>query len=304
MFLLKGLAMFKRIITILLLLYTSVVFSKEVITVIYAFSPSDTTANYSRMLLIEANNIQNKYTFIFDAKPGAGGTLAANFVSNTPNTILHHSTAYFVRPNIFPNESWDLSQFKEEFVHCEAPLVVASAKYKSWKDINNKIVTIGISGLGVTTHLMAVQLKKKYPNLNIIPFKSTTDAMMSMLSGNTDLAIGFAGEVKNWEGKMTALGITGQRSYPNFPTLVSQGHHTVFGGMVVGQHYVVPTNWPDDKAREIYNIFNQASKSTVVTDSYRDDFCTPLPTDYKDLPKFYDAKTEYWKKLSIGIKVE
>lgn len=287
--------------------FCSLAMAKENITVLYAFSASDTTANYSRVLLNEANKIQDKYNFIFDAKAGAGGTLATNHVSTTPDTILHHSTAFFVRPNIFPKESWDLSTFREEFVHCQAPMVIAGSKVTSWKEVgNNKSVSIGISGLGVTTHLVAVQLQQKYPNLVIIPFKSTTDAMLSMVAGTVDLAIGFPGEVKQWvdSKKVTVLGITGSKSVGGYPTLVSQGFNSVFGQMLVGQHFVVPTKWSESKSREIYDILTQAAKNPVVAESYQDDYCAPLHSEYKDLPKFYDFHTEYWKKLSAGIKVD
>lgn len=281
---------------------------KETITLLYAFSPADTTGNYSRVLAAELNKSQSKYNFIMDARPGAGGTLAVNEVSNArPGTqILHHSTAFFVRPNIFPKESWNVADYKSLWVYCSAPLVVGSVKYKTWAEVAAaKDVTIGISGLGVTTHLMAVQLKQKYPNLNIIPFKSTTDAMMSILSGSTDLAIGFAGEVSKWEGKMVALGITGTRAYPKFPTLVSQGHDAVFGGMVVGQHLAVPKDFPEEKRKEIYDmIMRVAVNNPALAERFSEDLCLPRVIGYTAVDQWFNGQTEYWKKLSAGINVE
>jgi tripartite-type tricarboxylate transporter receptor subunit TctC len=239
----------KIFICLLLALSTNLVLARETITIMYAYSPSDTTGNYSRVMANELNSSQDKYTFVFDAKPGAGGTLAVNDVLSKPNnTILHHSTAFFVRPVIFPKESWDIGAFKEQYLYCSAPLVVAGGTVKTWKDVaGKKDVTIGISGLGVTTHLMAVQLQKKYPNLIIVPFKSTTDAMASMFARQTDLAIGFPGEVTQWanSGKVAVLGITGAKSYKGFPSLTSQGHDKIFDGMVVGQHLAVPKTWSD-----------------------------------------------------------
>ena len=88
-----------------ILLFTSVLLcasvvsqAKENITIIYAYNIADSVANYHRALTIEANAIQDKYLFIFDARPGAGGTIASNYVLNTSNTILAHSTAFFIRP--------------------------------------------------------------------------------------------------------------------------------------------------------------------------------------------------------------
>src|SRR6266705_3910661 len=107
----------------LVLLCTSVVSqAKENITIIYAYNIADSVANYHRALTIEANAIQDKYLFIFDARPGAGGAIASNYVLNTSSTILAHSTAFCIRPNVYPKESYDLSLFKEQFNHRTAPI--------------------------------------------------------------------------------------------------------------------------------------------------------------------------------------
>lgn len=297
----------KFLTSLFLVALAAVAQAKENITILYAFSPSDTTGNYSRIISAEANKLQDKYTFVYDAKPGAGGTLATNEALNKPNTILHHSTAFFVRPNIFPKESWDLGLFREQFVYCVAPMVVAGSTVTSWKEVaEKKSVTIGISGLGVTTHLMAVQLQKKYPNLVIVPFKSTTDAMLSMFSKQTDLAIGFPGEVRQWVDtkKVAVLGITGPNSEPGFPTLTSLGHDAVFSSMRVGQHFVVPKTWSEAKSKEIYDILTTAAKSPVLQEAFKEDLCSPQPTAYKDLDKFYNFHQDYWKKLSSGIKID
>jgi tripartite-type tricarboxylate transporter receptor subunit TctC len=297
----------KILVSLLLAAISMSALAKETITIMYAFSPSDTTGNYSRVIANELNSSQDKYIFVFDAKPGAGGTLAVNDVLSKPNnTILHHSTAFFVRPNIFPKESWDIGAFKSEFVYCAAPLVVASGTVKTWKDISNKRdVTIGISGLGVTTHLMAVELQKKYPNLIIVPFKSTTDAMASMFARQTDLAIGFPGEVSQWaaSGKVTVLGITGAKSHKGFPSITSQGHDKIFDGMVVGQHLAVPKTWSDEKTKEIYDMINKVANRQIVLDSYKDDLCVPKRLPFNGLTGWYDGQTEYWRKLSSEIKI-
>ena len=73
--------------------------SAETVTIVWGWSLGDPMAQYSRSLVDEANKAQNKYTFVLDAKPGAGGAIAAKHVERTPNSILATSTAFFVRPN-------------------------------------------------------------------------------------------------------------------------------------------------------------------------------------------------------------
>jgi tripartite-type tricarboxylate transporter receptor subunit TctC len=258
-------------------------------------------------LAAEANKIQDKYNFIFDTKPGAGGAIAARTALNAQDTILAHSTAFFVRPNVYPNESYDLSLFKEQYVHCMAPMAVTSTKYSAWKDVGkDAVVSVGISGLGVTTHLAALQLKEKYPNMNIIPFKSTNDSMLSMVGGQTDFHIGFISEAEQWskENKrnVSVLGITGNKSINGYPTLVSEGFPQSFAQMNVGHHLVVAKG--DPRTQEFYEIFAKAATAKSVRDAYAVDYCAPQDVAYKDLGKFYNFHTDYWKKLSSNIKLD
>lgn len=299
----------KKLLALLLAAIGFSATAKENITIFYAWGPGDSVANYHRTLAAEANKIQDKYNFIFDTKPGAGGAIASNHVLKETNSVLAHSTAFFVRPNVYPNESYDLTLFKEQYVHCMAPMAVTSTKYKSFNDVPAN-ASVGISGLGVTTHLAALQLQKKYSNLNIVPFKSTTDSMLSMVSGQTDLHIGFISEAEQWskenansDRRVTVLGITGTKKVNGYTPLVSQGFDQSFAQMNVGHHLVVPATLDSARHKEFYDIFSKAAKTPSVRAAYAVDYCEPQSVPYNDLPKFYNFHTEYWKKLSSGIKL-
>ena len=283
--------------------------AKENITIFYAWGPGDSVANYHRTIANEANKIQDKYNFVFDTKPGAGGAIASNHVLNTPNSILAHSTAFFVRPVVYPNESYDLSKFKEQYVHCMAPMAVTSTKYKSVKDVPAN-ASVGISGLGVTTHLAAIELQKNYPQLNIVPFKSTNDSMLSMVSGQTDLHIGFISEAEQWSKdnansnrKVTVLGITGTKVVNGYTPLVKQGFDKSFADMNVGHHMLVPLTLSEDQRKEIHAIMAKASQTPAVRAAYAVDYCEPQSIAYDGLDKFFTFHTNYWKKLASQVKV-
>jgi tripartite-type tricarboxylate transporter receptor subunit TctC len=282
--------------------------ARENITIYYAWGPGDSVANYHRTLAAEANKIQDKYNFLFDTKPGAGGAIAARTVLGQSDTILAHSTAFFVRPVVYPNESYDLTKFKEQYVHCMAPMAVTSTKYKSVKDVPAN-ASVGISGLGVTTHLAAIELKKKYPQLNIVPFKSTNDSMLSMVSGQTDMHIGFISEAEQWskenstsDRKVTVLGITGNKVVNGYQPLVKQGFDKSFADMNVGHHMLVPGG--EARQKEFHEIFAQAAQTDSVRAAYAVDYCEPQSVKYNDLGKFFSFHTLYWKKLAEQVKLD
>ena len=300
----------KKLLTTLLLAVSALAaHARENITIFYAWGPGDSVANYHRTLAVEANKIQDKYNFIFDTKPGAGGAIATNHVLNTPNSVLAHSTAFFVRPVVYPNESYDLTKFKEQYVHCMAPMAVTSTKFKTVRDVPAN-ASVGISGLGVTTHLAALELKKRYPDLNIIPFKSTNDSMLSMVAGQTDLHIGFISEAEQWskenansDRKVTVLGITGNKVVNGYQPLVRQGFDASFADMNVGHHLLLPTTVSEEKRKEFHAIFARAAQAQSVRAAYAVDYCEPQTVTYDGLDKFFNFHTNYWRKLASAVKL-
>lgn len=300
----------KLLATALLASFALAATAKETITIFYAWGPGDSVANYHRTLAAEANKIQDKYNFLFDTKPGAGGAIASNHVLNTPNSILAHSTAFFVRPVVYPNESYDLSKFKEQYVHCMAPMAVTSTKYKSVKDVPAN-ASVGISGLGVTTHLAAIELKKRYKDLNIVPFKSTNDSMLSMVSGQTDLHIGFISEAEQWskdnassDRKVTVLGITGTKVVNGYQPLVRQGFDPSFADMNVGHHILLPYNISEEKRKEFHAIFAKAANTASVKAAYAVDYCEPQNVQVTGLDKFFEFHRSYWNRLASQVKLD
>ena len=287
--------------------------AKETVTIVYAFGPDDTMANYSRTLVAEANKIQDKYTFLFDTKPGAGNTVAANHVKNTPNTILATSSAFFIRPVFYPNESYAVGNFKELLPQCDAPMGVASLRYKSWKEVpTDRPVTIGVSGLGVTTHLVALQLASKYPNLQIVPFKSTNNSILATVGGQIDLTVGFINDELRWTTKattadkrLTILGVTGTKTIANIAPLIKQGFPAILGLMNAPHHLVVPVTVSDAKFKEWREILFKASKAKAVQDTYAIDYAVPLDTINDDnIQPWYHKQDAQWKRLTLGVQLD
>lgn len=298
----------KKLLATLLTTLALTAAAKENIIIYYSWSASDTAANFHRVLADEANKIQDRYNFVFDVKPGAGGSIAANHVLNQSNTILATASAFFIRPNFFPNESHDISRFQELFPQCSAPAVITSKKYRTWADVpTDRPVTIGMSGMGTTTHLIAAQIAKKYPNLIIVPFKSTSEAILSVLSDSTDMAVNFMGDSAQYveTNKLNVLGATGSKTVAGVKPLSSQGFTKDLDVMDVPAQLLVPTSFPEAKAKEIRDIFIQAGKRSAVLDSYKPDFCqSNNQMADKDIQPWYNKQTSDWRRLTQGVNLK
>lgn len=298
----------KKLLVSLLAALSLSVSAREAITIVYSWTPADTAANFYRSLAAEANKIQNRYNFVFDARPGAGGSIAANYVANQPNTVLATASAFFIRPNFFPNESHDIGQFRSLFPQCSAPAVISSKKYRTWDEVpTDRLVSIGMSGMGTTTHLIATQIAKKYPNLIIVPFKSTSEALVSVLSGNTDMSVNFMGDSAQHmsSGRIFVLGATGTKTVNGVRPLSSQGFTKDLELMDIPAQILVHNSFPTAKAQEIRSIFLEAGRSQAVLDSYKADFCQSNNQMLdKDIQPWYNKQTQDWRRLTQGVSLK
>jgi tripartite-type tricarboxylate transporter receptor subunit TctC len=282
--------------------------AKETITVVYAFGVGDPMANYDRALVAEANKVQDKYTFLFDVKPGAGSSIAANYVKNTPNTVLATSGAFFVRPVFYPNESHSVADFKGIMPQCDDSMSIASSKYKTIKDIpTDKPLNMAITGLGVVSHLIAVKFTEKYPNVTLIPYKSPTEAIAALMGGQVDFAIGYVGDQERLSTEKTpihVLGVTGQKPVNGHPTLASGGLSKLLEQSDNPNQLFVPATWSQEKYKEVRAILVQASNTKSVRDAYASNYCKSLDQmSDKAIDQWFANQDKHWKKLGEGVKI-
>jgi tripartite-type tricarboxylate transporter receptor subunit TctC len=285
---------------------------KQNITIYYGWNAADVAANFNRSIIEVANRQQDKYNFLFDVKPGAGAAIAAMHVEKTPNTILATSSAVWIRPNFFPKESHNVDNFRELMPHCDGPLTMVSKKYKSVKEIpTDRPLNVGVSGLGITTHLVAVEVAKQYPNMNIVPFKSTNEAMLATLSGVTDFSVNFVGDSYQYvnsqdeKTRLYMMGVTGNKPVAGSVPFIRQGFNSALEYMNAPAHLVVPKSMPEAQFKELRAIFVKAGRDPAVLDSYKADFCAPLNQMADDrIDPWWNVSNARWKKIASTITLK
>jgi tripartite-type tricarboxylate transporter receptor subunit TctC len=302
----------KKLLAVLLATLSLTATAKETITLAYSWGPGDNAANFYRALVSEANKLQNQYTFLFDTKPGAGGTIAANFTTNNPtNTLWINSSAGFIRPNLFPADSHSMADFRSILPMCVSPFVISSAKYKSWKEVpKDAKLSIGMSGLGTTTHLVSLQIAKSYPNMQVVPFKSTSEALLNVLNGTVDFSVGFHGDSEQYTSPGSVkqiywLGQTGNSSIKGTELLSNQGFNKDLASMSTPQQIFASRRLPDVKFTEIRRILVDASRAKTVRDANAADNCIPnnqMPD--AQLDDWFNSQLVQWRRLTQGVKLD
>lgn len=301
----------KKLLAILLATFSITALARDNITLVYSWTAADNAANFYRALVEEANRIQTQYNFIFDTKPGAGGTVAANFTNNNPsNSLWINSSAGFIRPNLFPAESHSMADFRSILPMCVSPFVIASARYKSWKDVpKDAKLSIGMSGLGTTTHLVSLQIAKNYPNMQIVPFKSTSEALLNVLNGTVDFSVGFHGDSEqytktNAPRQVYWLGQTGRDSIKGTELLANLNFDKNLLDMSTPQQIFASRKLSDDRFRQIRAILVEASRAKTVRDANAADNCVPNnQMQDAQLDNWFNSQIVQWRRLTQGVKL-
>lgn len=301
--------LFKKFFLIFsILAFSKVASASENITILWAFSIGSNQANSVRHIIEEANLQQSKYKFLLENKTGAGGTIAANYVlSNPNNTLVAMSSSFFIRPAFDSKNSHDLDKFKTIVVQAEgAPLVLVSKKYNSLSDmLKQKDVSVGVSGVGSMSDMLANHIKGYQPSLNIIQFKGMLDATVASAGGHVDSAITFAIDSQSFidSGDVKIIAYTGKKDIPPYKNLTF-GSQGIRGLDDLTANYAIFSSkeMPLDKSKELHEILIKANQSLKVKDSYKKDLLTSVEINYTKSQDWYAEQRKYWQNFADKVK--
>lgn len=288
------------------MIISSVAFAQEKVSSVWGFAVGSTQGTYFRAILDQANKEQNKYQFLFENKPGAGGSIAAHYVHNHSGTsILAHSTAFFVRPYLYADNSYKFEQFKPLFVMGISPAALVTKGKTLDQLLAQDKINIGTAGTGSTTHIMAEQFFKRWPNKNIqmIHYANTNEAYKDVLGGHVDATFEFLGDVKA-KGGTTIIGLTGKTRIDGLALLkdISPDMEHIAGIFAV----FVPKDMSQDKVRELQQILLKAEKHESVQQLYKNDYASK--DQYMQIPNdlitWYNSTIKQFEKYTNGIVVK
>ena len=295
-----------KLVAIFLALSACASIAQEKVSSVWGFAIGSTQGTYFRAIIEQANKEQSKYQFIFENKPGAGGAIAAQHVNNhASNSILAHSTAFFVRPYLYADNPYKFDQFKPLFIMGISPAALVTKGKTLEQLLSQDKINVATAGTGSTTHIMAEQFFKRWPNKNIqmVHYTNTNEAYKDVLGGHVDATFEFLGDVKA-KGGTTIIGLTGKTKIDGLPLLkdISPELEHIAGIFAV----YVSKDMPIDKMKELQQILLKAEKHESVQTLYKSDYATK--DGYMQVPNdmmpWYTSTVKQFEKYTAGISVK
>jgi len=180
---------------------------------------------------------------VVDNRPGAGGSIAAQFVKKAaPDgyTIMIVTTGtQAINPFVFPKIGYDsLTDFSYITTIGNYELVLVVTEKSPFNNLNDLIkfgrenpdrVTFGSGGVGTTSHL-AGELFTKSQGIRAqhVPYKGSAAALNDVIAGNVTMVFDLVstGRPAVEGGRAKALGVSGPKRaalLPNIQTMAEQG---------------------------------------------------------------------------------
>jgi tripartite-type tricarboxylate transporter receptor subunit TctC len=261
---------------------------------------------------------------IIDNKPGAGSSLAADFVAKAaPDgyTILIASpSAISVNPAIDPKRAPTVNSLVPVAKLTASPLVVAANPQLGIKSIPELIeyakknpgkVNFAHAGMGSAPHLGGVLFNQLAgTDLVGIPFKGGAPSVQSVIAGDTQVTFATPPSVlpQIKGGRLVGLGVTTTDRFPLVPDLPGMKEAGLPGYKIDFWYgFFVPAGTPPEIVRKLFEATNLALQRPEVKAALaREGTDVSASSSPADFAAFVKDENRFWAKLAkdSGAKAE
>ncbi|HEX6412522.1 MAG TPA: tripartite tricarboxylate transporter substrate binding protein [Burkholderiales bacterium] len=284
------------------------------VRLVVPLSPGGFADTPTRMLAPRLSEQLGRQFFV-ENKPGAGGTIGADFVAKSaPDgyTLLVTGTPHVISAHLYKKLPYDaLRDFTHISLIASGPYALVVNPQKLPVSSVRELITaaraqpgkidFASSGNGSAQHLVGALFNSMAGiDLNHVPYKGSGPAMQDLIAGQ--VGVSFAG-VPNVlghvrSGRLRALGVTTATRWselPDVPTLAEAGvpgYEATLWLNVSG-----PAGMPADIVQRLNNEIAKALKDPEVQNNFRTGGVDAVWMGPQELNAFMRAEHEKWGKV-------
>ena len=267
-----------------------------------------------------AEKLRGKYApnVLVEAKPGAGGRIAVEYVKRAaPDglTMLQiPSSPMVLYPSIYKKLNYDpvadfipvTTMVSYAFTFTAGPGLPAEirtvADYVRWAKANPKLANYGIPAAGSALHFAGMMLQRAEGiDFNSVAYRGGAPLLQDLLGGQVPVSFNVLGEVLPHvrSGKLRALAVTTpQRSIflPDVPTMVEQGYKDIALMEYLG--LFLPARTPPDTVRKLNAMVREALQSPEFVASLATNGLQPVHQSPDEFGRLLRQDQERWSAIA------
>jgi tripartite-type tricarboxylate transporter receptor subunit TctC len=285
--------------------------------IVSGFPPGGMGDYVSRPL---AEKLRGKYAanVLVEAKPGAGGRIAVEYVKRAnPDglTLLQiPSSPMVLYPSIYKKLNYDpFADFAPvstmvgyAFTFTAGPGLPADvrtvADYVKWAKANPKQANYGIPAAGSALHFAGMMLQRAAGiEMNAVAYRGGAPLLQDVMGGQVPVSFNVLGEVLPHvkSGKLRALAVTTpQRSpfLPEVPTMVEQGYKDI--ALMEYLSLFAPARTPADTVKRLNSLVREALQQRDFVDSLAANGLQPVHQSPEEFAQMLKADHAKWAAIA------
>lgn len=290
------------------------------VRLIVSFPPGGATDTFSRTAAAELTKSLGQQ-FIVENRPGAGTTIAAEYVAKSPpdgHTLLFTDlSTHTITRSLYPKLAYDpLRDFAAVTAVNSSPLILVahpSVNVKSVRELvalakKNPGITCGNSGVGTVTHMTAEKFRLRAGiNVTAVNYKGGATPVIALLGGEIAMVMAtIPASIQHVrKGKLVALGIAADKRsqfIPDIPTLGESVKGDVSGAVISG--VLAPAGTPRAVIDRLNAAFARASDTPRAKEIYAENVAETLRMSPSEVQRAMERDVKAWAEVvkATGVK--
>ena len=300
---------------------TAQAFPVKPVRLVVAFAPGGATDTFSRVAAAEMSKSLGQQVLV-ENRPGAGTTIAAEFVAKSPTdgyTLLFTDlSTHTITPSIYPKLPYQpLKDFVAVAPVSTSPLIMVahpSVGIKSAKDLialarKHPGVTCGNAGIGTVTHMASEKFRMRAGiDLTPVNYKGGATSTISLLTGEIALIVTTIPAAIEYvrSKRLVAIGLTAEKRSAMLPEIPALGETVKGVDAAVIAGALAPAGTPRNVIERLNAEFARAVDSPKAKEVFAVNAAEAMKSSPEAMQRTLEQDTRIWADVvkATGVKLQ
>ena len=295
-------------------------YPSKAIRLVVPFSPGGGNDSVARVIAAKLTEKLGQQVFI-DNKPGAGGSLGADFSAKSPadgyTLFLGGIGSLAINPSMNKNLPYHpIRDFEPIILLAEAPLVLVITpklainsiqQLTEYLKIHPNEVNYASNGNGSSAQLAAMMFESMAKvHMVHVPYKGLSPAMTDLLSGQVQLMFSSLVAITPMvnSNRLKAIAVTGKKRslvFPKLPTLIESGYPEYITGSWYG--LLAPAGTDPDIIQKINQAAEKSLQDPSVKEQLLKEGADPIGGSPQEFKKFIQSELDKTSRILNQQKI-